>query len=600
MKTGLFGLSLFILNFVLFQKSIAHQVPFTLFTTTNDTVSASQLNNLRFEQSNITQTHPNEIYWIKVDMATLLPGLDNQPEWYLKIGLFNKASLFFQENTAISERKFGSFQIMGNPNQQLYDDRIIFSTKNLIDGRFLYLKLQKLTHRVRFLPNGINIITPESNLLEIREYQTRRYKSIVLIYLFLGMGITLLIFTSAIYIRTYLRDFLYYSIYIFFFVVFLGRNTLDFYVEIFGGNSFVTFFGSNAFEILASIFYIQFVRTFIKTSKEYRRFDRFLVFGIWFLVVFLIADSLLLISDYFATHLTLLYLRAIVLSTFVLVAVLYLVFYVKTPLKHFIIAGSLMYSLGSVLIFSTGNKDYMVAGVMAEAIIFGLGLAYKVSLINSEKLKMQQQALDHQLSAMRAQLNPHFIFNSLGSIQHLVLSGMQNEALSYLGKFSKLMRGTLEHSSQEKTLLSDEINLLKTYLELESLRFDNDFRYEFSVDKNLDPQAVELPQLVIQPHVENAILHGLLPKEKGGKCLKISFKKADDFLTCTIEDNGIGRSESRKLRNNKHRSLGLKLTEQHLAVLSKTNEKQAVSIEDLTDENGNPTGTRVIMRIRIL
>ena len=192
----------------------------------------------------------------------------------------------------------------------------------------------------------------------------------------------------------------------------------------------------------------------------------------------------------------------------------------------------------------TKDRHYMMLGSVVELLLFGLGLNYKMRKDSEEKIQLKQTAYDNQISALRAQMNPHFIFNSLSSIQHLITTGNKESAIKYLSKFSLLMRNLLESSIEAKIVLSEEISLLKKYLQLEALRFNNSFQFKISVADNLDAEAIEVPALLVQPFVENAILHGLLNKPGDDKLLEVRFKKQDEFVICEIEDNGIGRKVS--------------------------------------------------------
>ncbi|MEN1785653.1 MAG: sensor histidine kinase, partial [Bacteroidota bacterium] len=142
----------------------------------------------------------------------------------------------------------------------------------------------------------------------------------------------------------------------------------------------------------------------------------------------------------------------------------------------------------------------------------------------------------------------------------------------------------------------------KLYLELESLRFDKNFSYTIHVDKKLDIHNLEIPVLLVQPYIENAIIHGLAPKTEGEKNITISFSDANDFITCVIEDSGIGLSAARELKKKKniyHKSKGMSITQRRIALMNNQNLKGSskVQIEELFDSEGQPSGTKVSLRI---
>lgn len=221
----------------------------------------------------------------------------------------------------------------------------------------------------------------------------------------------------------------------------------------------------------------------------------------------------------------------------------------------------------------------------------------KIEIQNTE-IETMNQELEKRM--LRAQINPHFIFNSLSSIQHFITSNDKKSALVYLSKFSLLLRQSLEHSMNVNVVLAEEIKLLKTYLELEALRFDHQFSYDIEVDETIPLYEVEIPILLVQPYVENSILHGILPREGSGK-LEIKFIAQEDFLVCTIKDNGIGRAAAAQLKTkkmDKKPSRGIAVTEKRIHSLYKDkNNSNAITYVDLTGANGKALGTEVIIRI---
>ena len=214
----------------------------------------------------------------------------------------------------------------------------------------------------------------------------------------------------------------------------------------------------------------------------------------------------------------------------------------------------------------------------------------KTILISEQKDLIGQMNLELEKRMLRAQMNPHFIFNSLSSIQHLISSDDKKGAMTYLTKFSKLLRQVLESSVNANLVLDEEIELLKIYVELESLRFDNSFNYTFEIDENLDIHQYEVPMLLVQPYIENAIIHGLLPK-KGPKNLQISFRDQKKYIVCTIEDNGVGFQESSKKNVEKGPSRGMSITSKRINALEKFSNQELVTVENLKE------GTKVTILI---
>ena len=239
--------------------------------------------------------------------------------------------------------------------------------------------------------------------------------------------------------------------------------------------------------------------------------------------------------------------------------------------------------------------------------IGGLFFAWNRFRINQarkeEKIKatFTQQIAETEMKALRAQMNPHFIFNSLNSIQKYILKNDHFAASQYLTKFSRLIRLILDHSNQNNILLSSELELLKLYVEMESIRFDDKFNYEIKADAAINADTVEIPSMLIQPYVENAIWHGLLHKEEKGK-LTINFlRNGGDTIKVIIEDDGIGREKAAELKSKqvlKKKSYGMQITEDRIAIINRMQDIKATSkVIDLKDAAGNAAGTRVILEI---
>jgi len=203
---------------------------------------------------------------------------------------------------------------------------------------------------------------------------------------------------------------------------------------------------------------------------------------------------------------------------------------------------------------------------------------------------------------LRSQMNPHFIFNALNSIQEYIVFNNKELASNYLVKFSRLIRIYLEHSQQNEIVLKEEVNALKIYLELEKIRFEDILDYDLYIDENLMLEQIKIPSLFIQPYVENAIKHGLLHKLDDRK-LKVSFQKEklNNYLVCTIEDNGIGRNASLEINKNKtlqHQSFATSANEKRLELINLDRaQKIVVEIVDLYSNDNESKGTKIIIKI---
>ena len=215
-----------------------------------------------------------------------------------------------------------------------------------------------------------------------------------------------------------------------------------------------------------------------------------------------------------------------------------------------------------------------------------------------ETLENKQKMAESRLQSLRLQMNPHFLFNALNSIQQMILANEEMVATRYLSKFSKLLRTILVHSDKEFVSLKEELEILNLYIDLESIRFKDSFKYNIECDEEIDTDEIKLPTLLIQPFVENAIWHGLMHKE-GERFLQVKFSEQHDCIHCVIEDNGIGRERSREAKlatgqGKKHTSKGIEVSIERLKAMSNGNGRVgSLQIFDLTDKNGNAIGTRV-------
>lgn len=232
--------------------------------------------------------------------------------------------------------------------------------------------------------------------------------------------------------------------------------------------------------------------------------------------------------------------------------------------------------------------------VLCLSVFFIIHLRYK-----NETLRLQQRASNLEMKALRAQMNPHFIFNCLSSINHFILNEENDKASEYLTRFSRLMRMVLVNAGKTTISLEDELATLKLYLNMEQLRFKEAFDYYIYSDAEVQPADVMVPSFILQPFCENAIWHGLLHKEGKGK-LSIHFSMDKQMLVCTISDNGIGRKRAAELKTSsveKGVSFGNRLSAERLALYNADSGVSSFVMEDIVDKQGELTGTQVILKI---
>jgi tetratricopeptide (TPR) repeat protein len=259
-------------------------------------------------------------------------------------------------------------------------------------------------------------------------------------------------------------------------------------------------------------------------------------------------------------------------------------------------------------------RKYLIAGLLG-LFVLGVIILRSVSLkrklegekrmlaekeLQLQKVENERRITDLEMLALRSQMNPHFIFNCLNSINRFVLRNDTEAASGYLTKFSKLMRMVLENSKQTLIPLEEEVKCLELYIQMEQFRCKNSFRYYIKYHDGVNISEAMIPPLLLQPFVENAIWHGVNPKDSDGE-VGIEFLQREEALYCIVKDNGIGRKKASELKSQlaaNHKSMGLQITKERLAVMGINHSKESpVEIEDLYDENGLAVGTQVTIKV---
>ncbi|QOD62490.1 histidine kinase [Polaribacter haliotis] len=281
-------------------------------------------------------------------------------------------------------------------------------------------------------------------------------------------------------------------------------------------------------------------------------------------------------------------------------------------------------------------------GICLEALVISVGLGYKYhiyrqerddyntllieELQKNEKLKDQlneklSEKVEHyklseiealyekqinelKLTSLLSQMNPHFIFNALNSIKLYIINNESKLAARYLNKFSKLIRKILEASNTKEISLQEELETMDLYMTIENIRFSNEIDFQIKVDEKVSLETIKVPPLLLQPFLENALWHGLSSKKKDKKIVLSIDKKEMNFIQFTIEDNGIGRESSARIKSEKsinRKSIGIALTKDRLTNFVKGSQKNySINYTDLKDENENPLGTKVVVKIPLL
>ena len=223
-------------------------------------------------------------------------------------------------------------------------------------------------------------------------------------------------------------------------------------------------------------------------------------------------------------------------------------------------------------------------------------IVYLVFIDMKLKEKYKREAIQSAQIALRSQMNPHFLFNALNSIQNYILRNEKELSIRYLKRFSDLIRKVLQNSKYDYISLKDDLDALEDYIFLEKIRFEGQFNYQIIIDDDIDVNTLQIPPLLLQPVIENSIWHGLMHKDGDDGSILITFKLKDDEIICIIDDNGVGRKIAQELeKSKKHKSVGISITRDRLRIINaKSQPKFNLVIEDKNPKK-KETGTRVIL-----
>jgi sensor histidine kinase YesM len=470
---------------------------------------------------------------------------------------------------------------------------------------------------------------------------------------------TLSVYHFFLYFQHKDKTYLYYSLYTLLTFIYIFPKAHHFFLtEITSSNIKKNLiFYSSALQWVFNTIYLIFVIHYIDLKKHRKQWFSFLKKAIVFYSVLLLI--LLVITYRTGSNAVLDSVYAfffIPTMTIIAIITVIIIYRINSVIKYYLIIGTTVYlSLAIYSYYSSmsayGTTFLYYIALLIENIFFALGLGAKQKMILTEKNKFQKalikehqensklqkkisekldfevaqktkeiialnkekeketkkklaaefskRTLDLRMQALQTQMNPHFLFNSLNAIKHYIIKNNKEDASFFLSKLSKLIRKILENSQLFEITLSQEIEVMQLYVEVENMRLDKSISLKLNMDENCNLNAIKIPPLVLQPFIENAIWHGLSLK-KGQKNIIVSIEQEGLFINIKIQDNGIGREQaainkSAKLIDKK--SLGISLTKKRLlAYFEGCNEKPKIYFEDLYSNN-KPTGTLLIVKI---
>jgi sensor histidine kinase YesM len=573
-----------------------------VFITTDKTLTAEKVTSAAF-RSNFKElpkryfAKANETYWYLIDLDEV--NLPDTEKWYVCFSYFDEITLYYQSGDTLATRMAGMKYKNKSPGVNDFSD-IPFVAEELIKGRWLYAQI-KHSSRKRLLADATY-----TNLYSIdfsKEYSSRSFFSgQIPFYLFIGGMLLMFLYFIGFYFIYNDRLFIYYSLYLLALILYIGaraqiiqevfRNAMPDAIHIY----------NDVMQVFVNIFYLKFAQYVLNAKTDFPKLNVAIRYAIALLCTIVLLQLIILISNPFsAAEPYIIDFQRYFMIAFSLVSYVHILKNYKRKVVLFLVGGSLFYLTGALLALFLWEIKYMMLGTAIEVFIFSLILGYRTKLVEQEKKSIETEMTQVKLTALKAQMNPHFIFNSLNSIRAYVISNETKKASDYLNKFAKLIRLILHYSSKDTISLKEELETLALYIELEQMRYRDDFGFELKIAQGVDSEKWMVPPLILQPYVENAIGHGLAPKT-GVKKLLVEITKSGNNISFTIRDNGVGRSFSKKISNlkdSKHKSVAMELTRKriNLAGENKTGDKN-IEIIDLL-EAGQPLGTEVRFKLPV-
>lgn len=418
----------------------------------------------------------------------------------------------------------------------------------------------------------------------------------------------LFVYHFLIFFQNRSKLYLYYSLYLLALSIYLFQHILP--------DSASVFFDYFNFSIqfLAYAAYVAFARDLLDTRAHLIKWDKY--FEIEVKILLILAVVFILIQLFLGRSFQLKAFTVIApfLTIFTLVSYYVIIVNIRDNSARYFVVGSLVYVLlanvsffeiilGPEIFINNGIQPmfFVYLGAILQCIIFSIILGSIIKKIqekskNAElrlavKLKEMEEL---KMTTLQSQMNPHFLFNSLNSINNFVLKNEIEKASDYITKFSKLIRVILNSSSSPTSSLSEELTILALYVKLEQMRVTGGFNYKVTIDKNLNIDSIQVPPLFLQPFIENAIWHGIMKKE-GEKIIDLSIKEDNGYVLCVILDNGIGINQTKKITHlsQKRKFFGAKATENRIRILHKNDGVEIQTTDISTDQT---SGTKVSIR----
>ncbi|MBW6499300.1 MAG: histidine kinase [Bacteroidales bacterium] len=540
---------------------------------------------------------PRKTYWLRLDFSAI--DLSEVDEWVLRFSLLDEVTLYSLGPDGIIFRESGKMK--RPPDEGPYHAiDFTFRESELIEGRYLYARINHVFRKMILTqPRYFHPFIVELD----EKYYTRddlRYYTPYL--LFIGGMLLMFFYSLGIYFMHRDMLFIYYSIYLLALVLYLGMRLPLIFGPLEQRFPLTMVLYNDLIQVVVNISYLIFANFFLKAKTNFPLLYKAIRYAIVFLLLTMVLQLAFILSGSLAyAEAYLINFERYFMIVFTLTAWVHILLNHKSRIVFFLLIGSFFFLVGGIAAMQLNDIKYMMMGTSIEVFVFSLGMGYRIKLWEKEKQSIENEMNKVRLSALRAQMNPHFIFNSLNAIRAYVISNDTRKASDYLNKFSYLIRLILQYSSKDTISLREEIDSLSLYVELEQLRFRENFNFELITPPGFKAEQYRLPPLILQPYVENAIIHGVAPK-KGEKKLEIKIETGKTNLWISIRDNGIGRSLSRKKKDYQglqHESMAMSLTSKRidLSARQKTKENN-ILVTDLQEE-GLPAGTEVCIKLPV-
>ena len=589
-------------------SNTAYTIP-TLFLETQDGISTPEdVMTLKFDNAAKIMNYGKALtlgktYWLKLD----LNGLDLRKSnlWVVYMGYLDHVELFTQNEESFKSSQGGLLwtdeKHKNSPIGPLGTGEFLIDTADLIQGRYLIARLApKIWYFSTYVPE---IYHPTLAMVSRSYFSRAQLKRTIPHLFFLGSVLMMALFTLAVYLMTSDKKVFYYLIYLVSLFLYLGVRSEP-WVSWFHEHTFFAFYVYNELiQVCVNICYLLFVAAFLQTKVTYPVLHKMIKPTIGILALVIIMQSILL-----ANWETVRYERLVIdferylMIAFTLATYWYLWKHGKGTSVWIIVNGSLCFLTGAILAMIFKDIQYLVLGAFLEIIVFSAGMGLEIRNTNRIKEQLRSEVDRVRLIALKAQMNPHFISNSLNSVRAYIIRNEQNKASEYLNNFAHLVRLILHYSSLDLITVREELHAINLYVKLEALRHRMDFGYSAVVSEEINPDSAYIPPLILQPFVENAIIHGLTPTARN-KQLKLHLSLGPaNVLVATITDNGVGRNVNppQTAHPKPHKSVAIGLTRRRIQLLkTDANQDLGVFIDDLK-ENGAPAGTQVTIRLPLL